>query len=183
MSYMLGQGVYQIIFYEYNCEQDFVWRISCSHESHLSCVQNFTNGQMPSYKRMMLSLHPLLGILSSEMFFGRITWRCNKILHYLLFPFCSSHRKFRVWGTNDFAHCFLGLSQSSTPVIILFVDHNKYWYSCFVLFHDRVRQNMCSGSCSAATALALRAAKNLRLGLKTSNKYSCIRFSLLQYDF
>ena len=45
LKYMLGQGAYQIFFYGYNFEQDFVWRISCSH---LSCVQNFTNGQMPT---------------------------------------------------------------------------------------------------------------------------------------
>jgi hypothetical protein len=44
LKYMLGQGAYQIMFYEYNFEQDFVWQISCSY---LSCVQNFTNGQMP----------------------------------------------------------------------------------------------------------------------------------------
>jgi hypothetical protein len=34
LKYMLGQGAYQIIFYEYNFEQDFVWRISrCRHDN------------------------------------------------------------------------------------------------------------------------------------------------------
>ena len=74
--------------------------------------------------------------------------RCNKIVDYLLLPLFSSYGLF--FNTDDFTDTFLSFSQSCTPVIILFVDCNTWLYSCFVLAHDGTRQDMCSGSGSAA---------------------------------
>ncbi len=129
-------------------------------------------------------------------FLGSCLLRCflvGDVTKSLLFPFWLLIVSVLITYCFRFAPAIESLGfreQMISPTVfwaclnfVVVVDYNKYLYSCFVLFHDRVRQNMCSCSCSAATALAVSAAKNLRLGLETCNKHSCISLSLLQYDF